>query len=170
MFFYVFTIHTYCYNVLKAENSLFVWNTFSPTFSSFQNFYKSIQYPLSICFEQELLYLSLSLSTAVADGTWIELTYSGGDVYHSHCDAGSRTARIVFLCDPNVKGQVLYYHSLSLSLSLSPFPLTPTYLNTLVLSTKLHHETVAAIPPPHTMYSLFIVVHHSHSGLLPLSN
>jgi cation-dependent mannose-6-phosphate receptor len=41
----------------------------------------------------------------MADGTWIELTYSGGDVYHSHCDSGSRTARIVFLCDPNVKGQ-----------------------------------------------------------------
>lgn len=40
-----------------------------------------------------------------ADGTWIELTYSEGDNYHSHCGLGSRTARIVFLCDPRVKGQ-----------------------------------------------------------------
>lgn len=40
-----------------------------------------------------------------ADGAWIELTYGGGDNYHSHCSSGSRTARIVFLCDPDVKGQ-----------------------------------------------------------------
>lgn len=99
----------------------------------------------------EFLYLSVSLSTAVADGTWIELTYSGGDVYHSHCDAGSRTARIVFLCDPNVKGQVHYFHSLSLPLSSTSY--IPQY--TQVLSTKIHHETVAAT---HTMYSLLVVV------------
>ena len=54
------------------------------------------------------LFVSLSTSLLpVADGTWIELTYGGGDLYHSHCESGSRTARIVFLCDPNVKGQVI---------------------------------------------------------------
>jgi cation-dependent mannose-6-phosphate receptor len=40
-----------------------------------------------------------------ADGAWIELTYAGGDNYNSHCQLGTRTARIVFLCDPDIKGQ-----------------------------------------------------------------
>jgi len=37
---------------------------------------------------------------------WIELTYPSGDRYGSHCSGAARTARIVFLCDPNVAGMV----------------------------------------------------------------
>lgn len=37
---------------------------------------------------------------------WIELTYSQGDKYHSHCDKVARTSRIAFLCDPNIGGKV----------------------------------------------------------------
>ena len=49
--------------------------------------------------------LSICLSVG-ADGAWIELTYPGGDKYGSHCQKTSRTARIVFLCDPNIPGMV----------------------------------------------------------------
>ena len=41
-----------------------------------------------------------------SDGVWIELTYSGGSKYNSHCGKMARTARIVFLCDPNIAGMV----------------------------------------------------------------
>lgn len=40
-----------------------------------------------------------------ADGAWIELTYTGGDEYGSHCGKTPRTARLAFLCDPFIKGQ-----------------------------------------------------------------
>ena len=49
--------------------------------------------------------LSVCLSVGT-DGAWIELTYPGGDNYGSHCQKTSRTARIVFLCDPNIPGMV----------------------------------------------------------------
>ena len=40
------------------------------------------------------------------DGVWIELTYTGGDNYTSHCDKRSRMTRLAFLCDPNINGKV----------------------------------------------------------------
>ncbi len=40
------------------------------------------------------------------DGMWIELVYTGGLSYGSHCKQQSRTARIVFLCDPDIGGMV----------------------------------------------------------------
>ena len=53
----------------------------------------------------ELHPSSVCLS-AGTDGVWIELTYPGGDNYGSHCQKMPRTARIVFLCDPNIAGMV----------------------------------------------------------------
>ena len=49
---------------------------------------------------------TLRIGHTGSDGVWIELTYSGGSKYHSHCGSVARTARIVFLCDPNVGGMV----------------------------------------------------------------
>ena len=37
---------------------------------------------------------------------WIELTYTNGDHYHTHCNKNQRIARIAFLCDPLVHGKV----------------------------------------------------------------
>lgn len=39
------------------------------------------------------------------DGVWIELTYTGGDNYTSHCDKRARMTRLAFLCDPNINGK-----------------------------------------------------------------
>ena len=43
------------------------------------------------------------------DGVWIELTYTGGDNYTSHCDKRARMTRLAFLCDPNINGKVCFY-------------------------------------------------------------
>ena len=42
------------------------------------------------------------------DHIWVELTYTGGDMYGSHCKQEARKARLVFLCDTNVPGLVSY--------------------------------------------------------------
>lgn len=39
------------------------------------------------------------------DGAWIELTYTDGDNYTSHCNNEDRKSRVVFLCDPFVSGK-----------------------------------------------------------------
>ena len=46
------------------------------------------------------------LFLTASDGVWIELTYSKGDSYHSHCNKAPRSARLIFLCDPLVNGLV----------------------------------------------------------------
>ena len=47
------------------------------------------------------------MSLIIADDhIWLELTYTGGDKYGSHCDKEERKARLVFLCDTNVPGLV----------------------------------------------------------------
>ena len=46
------------------------------------------------------------------DGVWIELTYTGGDNYTSHCDKRARMTRLAFLCDPNINGKVYPYNLL----------------------------------------------------------
>ena len=51
-------------------------------------------------------FFCINFPFAGSDGIWIELTYSGGSKYHSHCGNLARIARIVFLCDPNVGGTV----------------------------------------------------------------
>ena len=45
-----------------------------------------------------------------SDGVWIELTYTNGDHYHTHCDKIGRMVRIAFLCDPLVHGMVSFLH------------------------------------------------------------
>lgn len=48
----------------------------------------------------------LLICCAGSDGEWIELTYTHGENYGHHCQQGSRTARIVFLCDTDIPGTV----------------------------------------------------------------
>ena len=51
-------------------------------------------------------YMYHSLAPIAKDGVWIELTYSGGTNYTSHCGSRPRTARLIFLCDPLIQGLV----------------------------------------------------------------
>lgn len=46
------------------------------------------------------------LLTLGADGMWIELIYTGGHSYTSHCNKQPRTTRIVFLCDSSIEEMV----------------------------------------------------------------
>ena len=43
-----------------------------------------------------------------SNGVWIELTYTNGDVYNNHCKKSQRMARIMFLCDPAINGNVSF--------------------------------------------------------------
>ena len=46
-------------------------------------------------------------SLVAADGVWIELTYSDGIAYKHHCNGAARSARLIFLCDPLIRGMVI---------------------------------------------------------------
>ncbi|XP_011409630.1 PREDICTED: cation-dependent mannose-6-phosphate receptor-like [Amphimedon queenslandica] len=48
--------------------------------------------------------LSKSQVTETNDHVWVELTYSGGDRYGSHCNGENRKGRLVFICDPLITG------------------------------------------------------------------
>lgn len=60
---------------------------------------------------------------------WIELTYTGGDNYTSHCDKRARMTRLAFLCDPNINGKVCHYSVIRLCyLDLSVIKMSNLYI------------------------------------------
>ena len=64
---------------------------------------------VKLCFDAE--YYDSVCVLIGRDGVWIELTYTGGDNYTSHCDKRARMTRLAFLCDPNINGKVLSYYN-----------------------------------------------------------
>ena len=50
--------------------------------------------------------LSFSADSLADDKVWVELTYTNGDSYTSHCGKESRRGRLAFLCDSLISGLV----------------------------------------------------------------